>query len=136
MPDSAIDTPVTAEELAAVITAYDNGKPCADPDAEKRRREIQARRVLARLNDRRITDAQRHAIQRLESAAREIADDAGAAVDEALAELHGLERSDSGRAAILALIQRLDDDGHVDLIAGTSPIENALRRYRQEAQRA
>lgn len=139
MDDVAIDPLVTPRELAQTLHAYSGTPdpiPWDDLDEPSRRcLEMQARRAIERLNDRRLTDPQRYAIQRLKSAAREIGEEAASAVDEALADLHGGERTDAGKRALLDLIQRLDDDGHVDLIAGSSPVEHALRRYRQEARR-
>lgn len=134
-----VETLVTPDELAATLHAY-AGTPDPIPwelldDASRRRLVIQARRTLERLGDRRLADPHRHAIAKLKSAAREISEDASSAVEDALSELNGGLRTDSGKRAILDLIQRLDDDGHIDLIAGATPIENALRRARDEAQR-
>jgi hypothetical protein len=134
MNATATDRLVTPDELAQTLHTYSGTLdpiPWDDLDEPTRRRlQTQARRTIERLNDRRLTHPQRHAIQRLKSAAREIAEDTATAIDEALADLHGDEHSNAGSRAVLDLIQRLDDDGHIDIVAGASPLEEALRRAR------
>lgn len=133
-----VDSVVTPLELATTLHAF-AGTPDPIPwddldPATRRRLETQARRALDRLGDRRLTDPHRHALAKLRSAAREISDDAHTAVEDALAELHGDEHTDAGARAVLGLIQRLDDAGLVDLVAGTAPLDDALRRAQREAR--
>lgn len=133
---SADDPPVKPEELAREIYTLAHGSRAWDEltPSGRREKEWQAARIQDRLADRRLTDPQRRAISRVESAADRAADDVLAAVQGARGLLGGSEDAQAAgrREGILYALDQIGRRSGVDEIAGIGCVADALRTLRRE----
>ena len=114
------------------------------PEAKRKTHERAADRVLVEVGARDLSDAQHALLARIRSAGdsagwaiESAASEITAAVDEALGSI-GLNveapRLEGWREGVLYVIRELDDHALVDVFAGASPIEKALRALQREAE--
>lgn len=137
-PPSRDEPPVTPDELAREIYTLANGSKAWDELAPPARRELawQASRIQDRLADRRLTDPQRRAISRIESAGDRAADDVAAAIEDARGLIGGGEEAiaDARRDGITLVLDELARLDLTDEIAGADALDDLARRLRRETR--
>lgn len=132
---------VTPLELAQTLQRYSRTQsPLTWEELDGKTRDrlvLEARLALDALADRRLTDAHKRAISRLESAAHDVAEAAGDAVENAL-QSSGVDerevRLDGRREGIRYVIRELDRRLFSDTLGGSTPLDDALRALERETR--
>ena len=141
LPEIETPKPVTPLELAQTLLQHartPNPLTWEELDGKTRDRLIlEARLTIDALGDARLTDAHKRAIARLESAAHDVAEAAGDAVDSAL-QSSGVDerkvRLDGRREGIRYVIRELDRQMLSDSFGGSTPLDDALRALERETR--